>query len=274
MVVVVIVAAMLVVVMVAIMLMTVVMMIVAMRGVVVRRMIVSAMAVRVIVFRMRMAGGVGAAFGIERRLDLDDAGAEPCHHRLDDVVAADAQALRHDLGRQMAVAEVPGDPHQMERIGAADFDQRLGGCDHLDQAAVLQHQRVAAAQRYGVFEIEQEFEPARTRHRHPPPVPVVEIENDGIGRGVRPAMLALNFDGADHVYLLRLFLLTGFLHANRFPLRLKTPCQNFSTLPSLTISITVGAVFICDEYSRHTFMCGALPWALRSSRLSQRSTTT
>lgn len=50
--------------------------------------------------------------------------------------------------------------------------------------------------------------------------------------------------------------------------------QNSSTLPSLMISITVGAVFICEEYSRHTFMCGALPWALRSSRVSQRSTTT
>jgi hypothetical protein len=29
-------------------------------------------------------------------------------------------------------------------------------------------------------------------------VPVVEIQYDGIGRGVRPAMLALNFGGADH----------------------------------------------------------------------------
>ena len=125
--------------------------------------------------------GIGAAFGIERRLDLDDAGAESLHHRLDDVVAADAQALRHDLRRQMAVAEMPGDADQMQRIGAADLDQRLGRGDHLDQPAVLQHQRVAAAQRDGVFQIEQEFQPARARHRHPPPVPVVEIEHDGIG---------------------------------------------------------------------------------------------
>ena len=61
----------------------------------------------------------------------------------------------------MTVAEMPGDPDQMMRIDAADFRERLGSCDHLDEATVLQYQRIAAAQRDGVFEIEQEFEPAR-----------------------------------------------------------------------------------------------------------------
>ena len=93
---------------------------------------------------------------------------------------------------------MPGDPHQMQRIAAADFEQRLGRGDHLDQPAVFEHQRVAAAQRDGVFEVEQEFQPARAGHRHPPPVPVVEIEHDGVGGGLRPAVLAQNFGRADH----------------------------------------------------------------------------
>lgn len=198
MIVVVIVVAMLVVLMAVIMLMMAVIVVtMIMRRVIMRRMIVSAMAVRMIV-RMRVRSGIGAAFGIERRLDLDDAGTQSRHHGLDDVVAANPQAFRHDLRRQMAIAEMPGDAHQMQRVGAADFHQRLGSGDHLDQAAVLQHQGIAAAQRDGVLEVEQEFEPARARHRHPPPVPVVEIEYDGIGCGVRPAMLAQNFGGADH----------------------------------------------------------------------------
>jgi len=148
--------------------------------------------------RMRMARRIGAAFGIERRLDLDDPRAQPLHHRLDDMIAADAQALRHDLRRQMAVAEMPGDPDQMQGIGAADFEQRLRGRHHLDQPSVFQDQRITAAQRDRVLQIEQEFESARARHRHPPPVAVVEIEHDGIGRGVRPAILAQNFCRADH----------------------------------------------------------------------------
>jgi hypothetical protein len=115
------------------------------------------------------------------------------------VIAPDPQALRHDLGRQMAVAEVPADPHQMLRIVAANLDQRLGRRHHLDQAAVLQHQRIAAAQRHRVFEIEQEFESAGAGHRHPSPVPVIEIQHDGIGRCFLPVMLATNLRRADHV---------------------------------------------------------------------------
>src|SRR4051812_34166907 len=85
---------------------------------------------------MRMAGvRIGAGFGIERRLDLDHAPAKALHHRLDDVVAADAQRLWRDLRRQMAVAEMPADPDQMLRIAPADFGERLGRGDHLDQPA-------------------------------------------------------------------------------------------------------------------------------------------
>jgi hypothetical protein len=152
---------------------------------------------------MSMAGlGIGAAFGIERRFDLDDPRAQALHHRLDHMVAADAQALRHDLGRQMAVAEVPGKPDQMLRVGAADLDQRLGSRDHLDHPAVFEHQRVAAAQRDGVLEIEQEGEPAGAGHRHAPPMPVVEVEHDGIGSGLSPVVLSKHARGADHADIL------------------------------------------------------------------------
>ena len=101
----------------------------------------------------------------------------------------------------MAIAEVPGEPDQVLRIPPLDLDQRLGGGNDFDQAAVVEHQRIAAAQRDGVFQIKQELKPARAGHRHPPPVTIVEIEHDGIGRGVRPAMLAQDCCRADHVSL-------------------------------------------------------------------------
>jgi hypothetical protein len=148
--------------------------------------------------RRLMRSGIGAAFGIERCLDLDHLGAEALHHLLDDVVAADAQSLGHDLRRQMAVAEMPGEPHQMAGIGTPDFDQRLRRCDHLDQAAVFQHQSVAAPQGDGVFEIEQEFQSARPRHRHAATMTIVEVENDGICRRLFPVVLAFDLSRADH----------------------------------------------------------------------------
>ncbi len=106
-----------------------------------------AMIVAVIIVTMRRmtAAGIGATFRIERSLDGGDTRTEAAHHVLDNVIAADAQALAHDLGRQVTIAEVPGDPHQMMRIGAANFHQRLRRGHHLDQPSILQHQRIATA---------------------------------------------------------------------------------------------------------------------------------
>ena len=61
----------------AVMMLVVAMLVVVMvviAGVIVRRMIVPGMAVRASL-RMRVAARIGAAFGIERRLDLDHARA-------------------------------------------------------------------------------------------------------------------------------------------------------------------------------------------------------
>ncbi len=72
------------------------------------------MAVVVSVGRPAFGLRIGAAFGIERRLERDHAGAETLGHRLDDGIAADAQRLWQYFGRQMAVAEVPGDAGQRQ----------------------------------------------------------------------------------------------------------------------------------------------------------------
>jgi hypothetical protein len=163
---------------------------------------------RMIVVPMRMAGlGIGPAFGIERRLDLDHPRAKPLHHGLDDVVSANAQGFGHELRRQMAVAEMPGDADEMVRIVAADLEQRLGCRDHFDQPSVLQHQRIAAAQCNGILQVEQEFETSRPCHRHAAAVPIVEIEHDRIRRRFREAVLSLNLRRPDHALLPRLDLL-------------------------------------------------------------------
>jgi hypothetical protein len=148
------------------------------------------------------AAGIGAAFGIERRLDLDHARAEPFHHCLDHVIAPDPQALRHDLRRQMAITEMPGDPNQVLRVLPTNFEQRLRRRNDFDQPVIVEHQRVAAAQRHRVFQIEQEFQSPRAGHRHPPPVTVVEIEHDGIDRRLRPTVLLADLRRADHEKML------------------------------------------------------------------------
>jgi hypothetical protein len=122
----------------------------------------------------------------------------------------------------MTIAEMPCDADEVVRILAADLEQRLGCRNHFDQPAILQHQRIAAAQRDGVFQVEQEFEAPRPSHCHAAAVPIVEIEHDRIRRRFREAVLSPDLRRPDHAL---------------YP-------QSFSTLPSLMISITVGAVFI------------------------------
>jgi|SRR5580704_9480713 hypothetical protein len=81
---------------------------------------------------------IGAALRIERRFERDHPRPETLGHRLDDGVAADAQRLWHDFGRQMTVAEVPGDAGQGQGVGGPDFRQRFGLGKHFDHASVLE----------------------------------------------------------------------------------------------------------------------------------------
>jgi len=191
----------------AVMIMVMVAMIV-MTMIVMRMIMMTVVVMRVIIMTMRMAGlGVRAAFGIERRFDLHHLRTKPLHHGFNDMVAADTQALGHELRRQMAVAEMPGDADEMVRVVTADFQQRLGCRNHLDQTAVFQHQRIATAERNGSLQVEQKLEAPRPRHCHAAAVPIVEIEHDRIRRRFRKAVLSLNLRRPDHALLPRLDLL-------------------------------------------------------------------
>jgi hypothetical protein len=156
---------------------------------IIRRMTVPRVVVRVM-RRVRVTSvGVGATLGIERRFDLDHPRAQSLDHRLNHVVTADSQGACSDLRRQMAIAEMPGDADQMLRVVTSDFQKRLGRGHDFDQAAILEHQRVAATQGDRIFKVEQEFKSARARHRHSPAVTVVKIKHDRIGRRLAPAVV-------------------------------------------------------------------------------------
>ena len=69
------------------------------------------------------AAGIGAAERVERLHDLAHHGAQPFEHRLDDMVAQDEDPLGLDRGGEVAVADVPGEAGEMDRIAAADLEQ-------------------------------------------------------------------------------------------------------------------------------------------------------
>ena len=83
-------------------------------------------------------------------------------------------AFGSHFGRQMAIAEMPGDAHQRRGLGGPDLRQRFGRGDHFDDASVLKPQPVAAAQHRRFREIEQEFEAADAGHGDTPAIAIVE----------------------------------------------------------------------------------------------------
>jgi hypothetical protein len=156
------------------------------------------MAVVVSVGRATLALRICAAFGIERRLERDHAGAKTLGHRLDNGIAADAQRLWRYFSRQMAVAEVPGDAGQGQRVDGPDFRQRFRLGDHLNHAPVLEPQSVAAAQHCRFREVEQKFEPADAGHGDATAIACIEVEHDRIRRSARPMAGRNDFFSAQH----------------------------------------------------------------------------
>ena len=164
-------------------------------------MLVLAMIVIVVMAVMRMAVAVpvplmmivGAALGVEWRLDRREPRAKPAQHVFDDVIAPDAQPLARDLHVDVAIADMPGEPCQIVAIRSSDFDQRLGPPDHADDCAILEHQSVAVAQCGGLRKIEQEFRAALAAQHDPPAMAVMRIKRDHID-GFRLVPMPGRFD--------------------------------------------------------------------------------
>ena len=150
---------------------------------------------------MDTAMAIGPALGVEGCLDRRHGGAKPAQHRLDDVIAADAQTLAEQLGRQMAIAQMPGDAHKMGAIAGRHLGECLRRRLDSDDAAILQHEPVAMFQRHSAGQIKQEGRATLCRHHHTPTMARVKIENDRVGSGLGPETGRIDGNGADHVSL-------------------------------------------------------------------------
>eukprot|EP01042_Synura_sphagnicola_P032354 gene32355-biopygen31008 len=131
----------------------IVMVVIVRMGVVMAVAMIMSMVMRVAV----AVAGIGAAYRVERRDDVLDPGAEPFEHGLDDMVAQDQDAVRRDRRGEMAVADMPGELGEMERIPGPDRVERLVGGGDLDHAAALDRQGVAGGKHHRFGEVDQDL---------------------------------------------------------------------------------------------------------------------
>ena len=154
---------------------------------------------RDVVIMIGVAVGIGAAFGVEGGVDVRHDRAEMADHVLDDRIVADAQAVAEELGRQMAVAEVPGDAEQVvgrrrgdlgERLGAAASTATMRPSSSTSPSPSLSGTAWARSSRNS--------SPLRRGHGDAAAVPLIVVEHDAVGGLAGPLPGGVNAGSADH----------------------------------------------------------------------------
>ncbi len=106
---------------------------------------------------MMTAGGIGTILRIERCDDMRHMSAELLHHIRDDVICTNADMPIEQLHGQMAIAEMPGDAHQLVAVMRMNIEQFLAARRHPHPASILKVQAITIAKAHGLRHIEQDF---------------------------------------------------------------------------------------------------------------------
>ncbi len=142
------------------------------------------------------AGVIGPALWLKTARDFLHRCAQPDQHIGDHVVIADIEAIGLNLCRQVAVTQMPGNPHQRMGIVTGDLQQgfRCGG--NQDQSAIpFEPQGVARNQCLNPWQVEEEGKPALRRHGKAAAMPVIKIQPYGVPHRALPGAGLFNANG-------------------------------------------------------------------------------
>lgn len=93
-----------------------------------------------------VSAAIGARFGLERHQGFGNVDIEPQQHVAQHRIGFELEIAIADFHRGMPVAEVVRRAGERERRGRRDEQHRLGGGFHPNEATVVGHEHVAAAQ--------------------------------------------------------------------------------------------------------------------------------
>lgn len=156
----------------------------------------------VIVRAMRMAV-IGTMDRLERFDHIADRSTQPFQHLPDDMVTQDQDTAGFDLGRQVAITQMPGKFDQVQRIFGPDLEQRFRRGDDLDPLAVFKDKAVAIGKEDSILEIEHDALAIAKPERLAAQVPLVMCQCDGLR--YRPVILS------------GLYIIGYFLHSPCLP---------------------------------------------------------
>ncbi len=122
---------------------------------------------------------------LERFLDIADTGAQSLQHGSDHVIAQDQDAAFLDLGRQVPVAEMPGEFDQVQRIARLDLEKLFRRGLHFDRITVFEHQPVTVMKEHRLFQVKHHHVPVRQVQQFTAQMTQVVRQADSIDRRIR-----------------------------------------------------------------------------------------
>ena len=97
--------------------------------------------------------------GVERCFEGSHSTAEARDHFLKHMVAPNTKPMTCYLQVGVAIAEMPGEPHQRQPRRRLDLSQLLNLTTHQYDAPVVEHDAIAVAQCHSFIKVQQELVP-------------------------------------------------------------------------------------------------------------------
>ena len=146
------------------------------------RLVIVIMMMAMVVIGM-VAGGmivIGALLRAEGAHDSLGCATLATHHLGQHMVVSDINGVCRDLGWGVAVADMPGDGHQSQRVFSRDFQQLFGrGLDD-HEPPVLQLHRIAVIHFRGLVEVQQEIKPTIALQGHAATVAILMVQRHAV----------------------------------------------------------------------------------------------
>jgi len=150
---------------------------------------------------MRMAARISTAQRTENCRYIRDCCTKPLKHSLYDMVAKNEDTITLDLGREVTVADMPGEFGNMQRITPADFVKFLACGADFNLASVIEDKPVTVFQHHRLCEIDEYLLAAFQNNGFAPQMTFITFEN-GMARrhGIDHLIRTNNGSGTKHFF--------------------------------------------------------------------------
>jgi hypothetical protein len=99
---------------------------------------------------------IRASFGLKGDLYLGQISSKATKHLFDNVIRANQEGVTPNLGRQVAISQMPGKTNQLIRVFMSDFYQQFARGLDTEPSAIFGLKAISVGHGYSLGEIQQD----------------------------------------------------------------------------------------------------------------------